>query len=191
MTLVQQCVAAVDRYQYDTKVMFSSVRHVEHVRNAITLGVHTITVPYRVLIQLTENHFTTVGTVQFFEHTRLMTTTVGEVMSSVNPVVPEDTGLQEAIVLMTEYGFGCVTVIDADNGVKGLFTDGDLRRLLEKEGRDILQHRMSDFSYQEPLSVERGELLGVAAEKFHTHKVDNLLVTEQGKPVGMLDIQDL
>ncbi|MEE8062079.1 MAG: transaldolase family protein [Gemmatimonadales bacterium] len=191
LTLVQQCVAAVDRYQSDTKVMFSSVRHVEHVRNAITLGVHTITVPYRVLTQLTENHFTTVGTDQFFEHTRLLTTTVGEVMSSVNPVVPEDTGLQEAIILMTEYGFGCVTVIDADGGLKGLFTDGDLRRLLEKEGRDILQHRMSDFSYQEPLSVGRGELLSVAAEQFHTHKVDNLLVTEQGKPVGMLDIQDL
>ncbi len=191
LTLVQQCVAAVDRYQSDTKVMFSSVRHVEHVRNAITLGVHTITVPYRVLTQLTENHFTTVGTDQFFEHTRLLTTTVGEVMSLVNPVVPEDTGLQEAIILMTEYGFGCVTVIDADGGLKGLFTDGDLRRLLEKEGRDILQHRMSDFSYQEPLSVGRGELLSVAAEQFHTHKVDNLLVTEQGKPVGMLDIQDL
>jgi transaldolase len=191
LTLVEQCVAAVDRYQYDTKIMFSSVRSVEHVRNAITLGVQTITVPYRILTQLTENHFTTVGTDQFFEHTRLMTTTVGEVMSSVNPVVPDDTGLQDAIVLMTEHGFGCVTVVDAAGGLKGLFTDGDLRRLLEKEGRDILQHRMSDFSYQEPLSVERGELLSVAAEQFHTHKVDNLLVTEQGKPVGMLDIQDL
>jgi hypothetical protein len=31
----------------------------------------------------------------------------------------------------------------------------------------------------------------VAADLFHTHKVDNLLVLEQGKPVGMLDIQDL
>jgi TalC/MipB family fructose-6-phosphate aldolase len=191
LTLVQQCIAAVDRYQYDTKIMFSSVRNVEHVRNAITLGVHTITVPYRILTQLTENHFTTVGTDQFFEHTRLMTTTVGEVMSSVNPIVSEDTGLQEAIVLMTEHGFGCVTVVDTAGELKGLFTDGDLRRLLEKEGRDILQHRMSDFSYQEPLSVERGELLSVAAERFHTHKVDNLLVTEQGKPVGMLDIQNL
>jgi len=191
LQLVEQCVTAVERYGYDTKIMFSSVRNVEHVRNAITLGVHTVTVPYRILTQLTENHFTTMGTDQFFEHTRLMTTTVGEVMSSVNPVVPETTGLQEAIVLMTEYGFGCVTVVDGDGAIKGLFTDGDLRRLMEKEGRDILQHRMSDFDYQKPLSVERGELLGVAAEQFHTHKVDNLLVTEQGRPVGMLDIQDL
>lgn len=191
LQLVEECVTAVERYCYDTKIMFSSVRNVEHVRNAITLGVHTVTVPYRILTQLTENHFTTMGTNQFFEHTRLMTMTVGEVMSSVNPVVPDTTGLQEAIVLMTEYGFGCVTVVDGEGALKGLFTDGDLRRLLEKEGRDILQHRMSDLDYQEPLSVERGELLGVAAQQFHTHKVDNLLVTDQGRPVGMLDIQDL
>ncbi len=150
--LVRQCVDAVTTYGYDTKVMFSSVRHVEHVRNAIMLGVHTITAPYRVLAQLTENHFTTVGTDQFLEHTRLLTTTVGEVMSSVNPLVQDDAGLQEAVIHMTEYGFGCVTVVSSDGTVKGLFTDGDLRRLLAKEGRDILKHRMSDFDYQNPLT---------------------------------------
>jgi CBS domain-containing protein len=155
------------------------------------LGVHTITVPYRVLTQLTENHYTTVGTDQFLEHTRLLTTTVGEVMSSVNPLVQEDAGLQEAVIHMTEHGFGCVTIVTADGAVKGLFTDGDLRRLLAKEGRDILKHRMSDLDYQTPITVERGALLNVAADLFHTHKVDNLLVLEQGKPVGMLDIQDL
>lgn len=189
--LVKQCVDAVTTYGYDTKIMFSSVRHVEHVRNAIMLGVHTVTAPYRVLTQLTENHYTTVGTDQFFEHTRLLTTTVGEVMSSANPLVPDDAGLQEAVIHMTEHGFGCVTVVTADGAVKGLFTDGDLRRLLAKEGRDILKHRMSDFDYQPPITVERGALLNVAADLFHSHKVDNLLVLEQGKPVGMLDIQDL
>lgn len=189
--LVRSCVDAVNTYGFHTKIMFSSVRHVEHVRNAIMLGVHTVTAPYRVLTQLTENHFTSVGTDQFLEHTRLLTTTVGEVMSSVNPLVPDDSGLQEAIVHMTEYGFGCVTIVDSDGTVKGLFTDGDLRRLLAKEGRDILKHKMSDFEYQPPITVERGALLNVAADLFHTHKVDNLLVLEQEKPVGMLDIQDL
>jgi len=189
--LVQQCIAAVETYGYTTKVMFSSVRNVEHVRNALLLGVHTVTVPYRVLTQLTQNNFTTVGTDQFLHHTRLLTTTVGEVMGSVNPVVPADTPLQEAIVRMTEYGFGCVTIVGDDGGLLGLFTDGDLRRLLERDGRDILQRRMAEFDYREPLSVEKSALLDVAADLFHTHKVDNLLVTDHGRPVGMLDIQDL
>src|SRR6185503_10491394 len=76
LALVEQCVDAVDRYGYDTKIMFSSVRHNEHVRNAINIGVHTITVPLKVLKSLTENNFTTVGTDQFLRDTRLMTVRV-------------------------------------------------------------------------------------------------------------------
>jgi len=189
--LVEDCIVAVDRYRYPTKVMFSSVRSVEHVRNALHLGVHTITVPYRILTQLTENHFTTLGTNQFFEHTRLVTTTVGEAMRSVNPVVPAEMPLQETIVKMTEFGFGCVTVVNGDGTVRGVFTDGDLRRLLEHEGRNILQHTMADLAYQPPIMVEKGEPLSAAADLFKTHKVDTLLVTEHGAPVGMLDIQNL
>src|SRR6195256_4319089 len=69
-TLVEQCVDAVEYYGYDTKIMFSSVRHSEHVRNAINIGVHTITIPLKVLKGLTENNFTTIGTEQFLSDTR-------------------------------------------------------------------------------------------------------------------------
>ncbi|MCB0778500.1 MAG: hypothetical protein KDC03_02965, partial [Flavobacteriales bacterium] len=41
LALVEQCVRAVNYYGYDTKIMFSSVRTVEHVRNAVDIGVHT------------------------------------------------------------------------------------------------------------------------------------------------------
>jgi TalC/MipB family fructose-6-phosphate aldolase len=191
LDLVRQIVDAVMYYGYATKVMFSSVRHPEHVRNALNLGVHTITAPWRVLAQLTENNFTTVGTDQFFKHTRLLTKTVADVMSSVNPLVDSETTLQEAIVKMTEYGFGCVTVVNGDGSLSGVFTDGDLRRLLEKNGREVLSRRMADLVYREPISVEAGTLLQRAEELFHEHKVDNLLVLRSGAPVGMLDIQDL
>jgi len=70
--LVEQCVNAVDHYGYNTKIMFSSVRNSEHVRNALNIGVHTITIPLKVLKGLTENHFTTVGTQQFLRDTRLI-----------------------------------------------------------------------------------------------------------------------
>src|SRR5215217_4623574 len=72
LALVDQCVTAVHNYGYNTKIMFSSVRTTEHVRNAINLGVHTITVPLKILKSLTENAFTTVGTEQFLQDTRLM-----------------------------------------------------------------------------------------------------------------------
>ena len=191
LALVEQCVDAVNYYGYDTKIMFSSVRNVEHVRNAINVGVHTITVPYKILQQMPENNFTALGTEQFFEHTRLMTVKVKDAMSKTNPVVSADTIVQDALVKMSEYGFGCIIVANGGEKAKGVFTDGDLRRLLQSGGKDVLQKKMSDLKYNTPLSVEADDLLFKANELFKTHKVDNLLVTEGGKPIGLLDIQDL
>jgi TalC/MipB family fructose-6-phosphate aldolase len=191
LLLVAQCVDAVNVYGYNTKIMFSSVRTVEHVRNAINIGVHTITVPLKILKSLTDNNFTQLGTEQFINDTRLMTVRVKEAMNGTNPLVSADTNLKDAIVKMTEYGFGCVTVTNGDGSVKGVFTDGDLRRLLQKEGEHILGKKLGDIEYKQPISVEAGALLNDAAVMFKKHSIDTILVTDNGKPAGMLDIQDL
>jgi TalC/MipB family fructose-6-phosphate aldolase len=191
LALVEQCVDAVDLYGYDTKIMFSSVRHNEHVRNAINVGVHTITVPLKVLKQLTENNFTTVGTEQFITDTRLMTVKVKEVLNGKNPIVKGNTDLTDAIIKLTEFGFGAITVLNDDGSVKGVFTDGTLRRLLGEKGRDVLQQKLSDLTYREPISIDANALLNDANALFKKTNVDTILVTENGKPVGMLDIQDI
>jgi CBS domain-containing protein len=171
--------------------MFSSVRHAEHVRNAINLGVHTITVPLKVLKQLTENNFTTLGTDQFIADTRLMMVRVKEAMNGVNPVVSEDTSITEAIIKMTEYNFGAVTVLKKDGSIKGVFTDGSLRKLLMEKGRDVLSKNLSDLDFREPFTIDGGVLLNEASVLFKKTQVDTLVVTENGKAIGMLDIQDL
>lgn len=191
LTLVAQCVDAVNTYGYDSKIMFSSVRHAEHVRNAINIGVHTITVPLKVLKGLTENNFTTVGTEQFLQDTRLMTMRVREAAGKVNPVVPATATLKEALVKMTEYGFGAITVTNTDDSVRGVFTDGDIRRLLQTEGEHILDKKMDTMIYKTPVSIEGEALLNDAAALFKKTNVDTILITENGRPVGMLDIQDL
>lgn len=191
LSLVEQCVFAVDHYGYDTKVMFSSVRTVEHVRNALNLGVHTITVPWKIMKVLTENNFTTLGTEQFIEHTRLMTVKVRDAIGTINPIVTADTPLMDAIVKMTEYGFGAVTVVKKDGSLIGVFTDGDLRRKIQAEGRDVLKKNVGDFEYKAPIAVEANALLNDASALFKKTSVDSILVTDNGKPVGMLDIQDL
>lgn len=190
LELVAQCVDAVNYYGYDTKIMFSSVRNAEHIRNGMNMGVQTITVPWKVMKNLTENHLTTLGTDQFYEHTRMMTLKIKDILKGENPVVSTDSLLSEAIVKMTEYGFGAVIVEDLDGHVAGVFTDGDLRRKLIN-GRDILSKKMGEFDYGKPISIEGEELLNEAHKLFTKHEVDTLLVLNNGKAVGMLDIQDL
>lgn len=190
LALVEQCIDAVEYYGYDTKIMFSSVRTTEHVRNAINIGVHTITVPLKILKSLTDNHFTTLGTDQFIADTRLMTIRVREAINGTNPLVSADMKVTDAIIKMTEYGFGAITVTNPDGSVKGVFTDGDLRRLVTKD-RDMLNKKMNDLSYNNPISIDADLLLNEAAGIFKKTNVDTILVTSGGKPLGMLDIQDL
>lgn len=191
LDLVAQCVDAVDHYGYDTKIMFSSVRNSEHVRNALNIGAHTITVPLKILKTLTENHFTTIGTDQFLQDTRLMTTRVSEAISATNPIVDASTSIKDAIVKMTAYGFGAIIVADSGLQVKGVFTDGDLRRHLQSDGPVILDKQLGALSYKTPVSIEGSQLLNDAAALFKKTNVDTIMVTDSGKPIGMLDIQDL
>ncbi len=191
LALVEQCVTAVERYGYDSKIMFSSVRNAEHVRNAINVGVHTITVPLKILKTLTDNNFTTLGTEQFLSDTRLMTVRVREAINGINPVVNASTNLKDAIVKMTEYGFGSITVTSDNGNVIGVFTDGDLRRLLQKDGENILGKKLGDLEYKTPISIDANALLNEAAGVFKKTNVDTILVTDSGRAFGMLDIQDL
>jgi signal-transduction protein with cAMP-binding, CBS, and nucleotidyltransferase domain len=72
-----------------------------------------------------------------------------------------------------------------------VFTDGDLRRLLQHDGEHILDKKIGSLEYKTPISVDVNALLNEAAGIFNKMKVDTILATDNNKPVGMLDIQDL
>ena len=191
IALIEQCTDAVNYYGYDTKVMFSSVRHPEHVRKAINAGVHTITAPWKVMKILTENNFTKVGTDQFVEHTKLMTINVKEIISEVNPLVSMNNTVFDALTQMTNSGQGAVAITDDAGDLKGVFTDGDLRRNLKEVGKELLDQKLDSFATDKaPISITSDALLFDAVKLFKEASVDNIVVLENNKPVGMLDIQD-
>ena len=65
--LVKAMVDITKEYGYNTKVMFSSVRTSQHVKEALKAGAHTITVPWNIMKKLTEHHLTSLHTEQFFK----------------------------------------------------------------------------------------------------------------------------
>lgn len=191
LDLVAQCVEAVEMYGYDSKIMFSSVRYPEHVRNALNIGVHVCTIPWKVMKQLTSNHFTEVGISQFVEHTKLMTVKVKDVLSGTNPVVKLSDSITDTLVKMTSSGFGCVAVLDSEENLVGTFTDGDLRRLVEADGEQAISKKMSDLSFNSPITIQGESLLHEASNIFREKGVDNLIVLNDNEVVGQIDIQDL
>ena len=191
LELVRQIVTIIKEYKYDCKVMFSSVRYPEHVRNALMLGAQNITLPWSVMKKLADNHLTKLGTDQFFQHTRLMTVQVKDVISKANPVVDIDCKILDALLKMTDSGMGAVTVVSREGKLTGIFTDGDLRRQMRKMGERILTASVGECMTANPISIDSDCFLQKAADIFNANQVDNIIVTENDQPIGMLDIQDL
>ncbi len=191
LSVVEQCVNAVYNYNYPSKIMFSSVRNPEHVRNALNLGVHTCTIPWNVMQQLTQNHFTALGTQQFIEHTKLMTVKVKDVIRKHPGRILASKSILDALVQMTVSKFGAISIVDTDDNLLGIFTDGDLRRIIEREGESVLSRKLSDLDMKQPITIDAEAYLIESSTIFKQSKVDTIVVTSNGKPVGMLDIQDL
>ena len=191
-SLFEQCVEVVEMYDYPTKIMFSSVRHPDHVRQALLAGVHVCTVPWGVMKRLCENSLTAVGTEQFFEHTRMMTMRVREVIRESNPVCSMNDTVNTALVAMTESRLGAVSLVDEKGQLAGIFTDGDVRRQLHQHGREILDKSMSELvSPSSPVTINSDALLYEAVNILKERQIDNIIVLENNIPAGILDIQDL
>ena len=121
----------------------------------------------------------------------MMMVKVKEAINGINPIVNEDTSITDAIIKMTEFNFGAITVIKKDGSIKGVFTDGSLRKLIMDKGRDVLNKKLSDIEFRDPITIEGNVLLNEANTLFKKTNVDTIVVTDNGKPAGMLDIQDL
>lgn len=110
-----------------------------------------------------------------------------------NPLVHEDARISEVVVVMTNTPGrpGAANVIDDEGKLVGIFTDGDLRRLVEKREIDF-EAPVSDVMCRGPRFVLPEELVLSAAELMRETRVDQLPVVDaEGRAVGLLDVQDL
>ncbi len=108
-----------------------------------------------------------------------------------NPVVSEETPVLEAIGHITRARAGAISVSDRDGKLAGFFTDGDLRRLMNK-GSDSLSRPIKTVMTRNPITIPPDHLAEEALRFLREKKIDELpVVDETGKPIGMLDVQDL
>lgn len=107
------------------------------------------------------------------------------------PQVSPDTRLTTALLEITKKGMAMTAVVDQDQRVVGVFTDGDLRRLMETV-QDFSKISIADVMHKNPRSIRAEQLAVEAVEVMETHRINQLLVAdESGKLVGALHIHDL
>ncbi len=110
------------------------------------------------------------------------------------PVVHENASMEQVILEMTSKR-GITSVVDDEGRVVGVFTDGDLRRLLEREltnKQDIFKLRAKDVMTRNPKVIKKDELATRAARLMEQHGITALIVVDdQNRPIGIIHLHDL
>ena len=124
---------------------------------------------------------------------RRLLTHVTDVMRSGDaiPMVLPQASFSDLMRQMSAKGLGASAVVDADQRVLGVFTDGDLRRLIEK-GVDLRSTTAQEVMHPNPRTITAQSLAVEAAELMELHSITSVLVTShEGVLVGIVHIGDL
>ena len=107
------------------------------------------------------------------------------------PAVRPDVLLPAALLEVTRKGLAMTAIVDDSNHVVGIFTDGDLRRLIE-EGKDFSRAQIKEVMHTKPRVLGPEQLAVDAVELMEKHRINQVLVVEKdGTLVGALHIHDL
>ncbi len=124
---------------------------------------------------------------------RRLLTRVRDVMATGDnlPAVSEKVTVKEALFVITGKGYGAACILDDDGNLTGIFTDGDLRRLMEKAGNDAFTTRITDAMTHNPKTISPDALATEAVRIMERSEISVLIAVEGQKPVGIIHIHDL
>jgi arabinose-5-phosphate isomerase len=106
------------------------------------------------------------------------------------PQVLPETTIHQAIMTISENRLGATAVVDRQGGVVGIITDGDIRRMLERD-RCFDRLTAQDIMCGAPKVIEAETLASVAVERMEANEVSQLIVMDGGRYCGMVHLHDI
>lgn len=108
------------------------------------------------------------------------------------PICRENDPMSAVIIEMTRKKLGMACVVDGVGKLAGIFTDGDLRRLIEKHPEGLLSFSAKDLMSRSPRTIPSGTLAVQALTLMESRSITSLIVTDEGfRPAGVLHIHDI
>ena len=106
------------------------------------------------------------------------------------PFVTLEASIKEIIVEITKKRLGAVVILNSQEAVEGIITDGDIRRMLEKY-ESFSGLTANDIMSKSPKTIEADELAAVALEKMRRYNINQLVAVSGEQYVGILHLQDM
>ncbi len=108
----------------------------------------------------------------------------------VRPSVSPDETIQNTIINISQNRLGATVVLDSNNALLGIITDGDVRRMVEK-GEPLSSLNARDIMSRNPKVIDKGELAVNAFRIMEQNKITSVVVLDEGKYVGLIHIHDV
>ena len=123
---------------------------------------------------------------------RKLLLTVDDIMHTGDamPAIHEDAALPEALLEMTAKRLGFTMILDQNNSLIGVFSDGDLRRTIEA-GHDLRDRKIRDIMTPGGTTIDTGMLAAKAIRLMEEKRINALVVIKDGLPIGVLNMHDL
>ncbi|MFA6335834.1 MAG: KpsF/GutQ family sugar-phosphate isomerase [Bacteroidales bacterium] len=108
----------------------------------------------------------------------------------VRPKVTEEESIQNTIINISSNRLGATVVVDKEDTLLGIITDGDVRRMLEKD-TSFKSLKAKDIMSTNPKTIEADELAVKAFNLMEANKITSIVVLERGKYIGLVHIHDI
>ena len=112
--------------------------------------------------------------------------TLNEIMDIDIPIIQSNSSIIDAVLMMTEKKYGCVVVLDRNKEIKGIITDGDLRRSIEKID---MKEKATNIMKSRPIVAKSDLLISSAIVLMNKYSITSLIVARQNKPIGIVNIK--
>ena len=112
--------------------------------------------------------------------------TLAEIMDKDIPIINSNSSIIDAVLVMTEKKYGCVVVLDKDKKIKGIITDGDLRRSITNINID---KKATYIMKSKPILASGDLLISSAIVLMNKHSITSLIIASQNKPIGIVNLK--
>ena len=112
--------------------------------------------------------------------------TLRDIMDTDIPIIRSGSSIIDAVLIMTEKKYGCVVVLDKNKKIKGIITDGDLRRSIAKIN---IKEKATNIMKSKPIIAKGDLLISSAIVLMNKHSITSLIIANQNKPIGIVNIK--
>ena len=113
--------------------------------------------------------------------------TLSEIMDSDLPLIKQNSSIMDAVLEMTEKKYGCAVIIDNKKKIKGIITDGDLRRAIKKLN---MTNKATSIMNRKPITATEDLLISSAIMLMNKNSITSLLIAKKNIPIGIVNLKN-